>query len=108
MKKEIAMRWVEALRSGDYKQGTEQLRDKNNNFCCLGVLCNLHAQDHPEIAAVQKNQITYLGTYAFPRRTVYQWAGLKEGVGLRLASMNDDGRTFKQLARYIAANWEKL
>lgn len=40
MKKEIADKWVEALRSGRYKQCKSWLRD-NDGFCCLGVLCDI-------------------------------------------------------------------
>lgn len=39
MKKEWADKWVKALRSGEFKQGIGGLKDKNNNYCCLGVLC---------------------------------------------------------------------
>lgn len=35
------MKWTEALVSGDYKQGNQTLRDKNNKYCCLGVLCDI-------------------------------------------------------------------
>lgn len=42
MKKEIADKWVEALRSGKYKQGTRRLYDPpTNSYCCLGVLCEI-------------------------------------------------------------------
>lgn len=45
--KEFAEKWLEALRSGDYKQGIEELfhQDYNDSseiqesFCCLGVAC---------------------------------------------------------------------
>jgi hypothetical protein len=40
MNKEIKARWVEALRSGNYEQGRYNLR-QNNQFCCLGVLCDV-------------------------------------------------------------------
>ena len=34
--------WVEALRSGKYKQGRLALYDKHNeSYCCLGVLCKV-------------------------------------------------------------------
>lgn len=33
-------KWVDALRSGEYDQGTGQLR-KDGKFCCLGVLTDL-------------------------------------------------------------------
>ena len=43
MKKSIAMKWVEALRSGKYKQGTGELYNKEENaYCCLGVLCAIN------------------------------------------------------------------
>lgn len=41
MNPEIKQLWLDALRSGDYKQGTGQLRDYNDNYCCLGVLCDV-------------------------------------------------------------------
>ena len=45
MKIEIAKKWVRALRSGKYKQGTGVLEHVDNkgksSFCCLGVLCKI-------------------------------------------------------------------
>lgn len=41
MKKEIADKWVAALRSGKYKQGRQYLRTFEDNYCCLGVLCEI-------------------------------------------------------------------
>lgn len=40
MNEKIKKKWVDALRSGKYKQGREQLRD-GDKFCCLGVLCEV-------------------------------------------------------------------
>lgn len=34
-------KWVEALRSGKYQQGRGWLQDRENNFCCLGVLTDI-------------------------------------------------------------------
>lgn len=36
--------WIDALESGDYKQGREALRN-GDSFCCLGVLCDLYLKD---------------------------------------------------------------
>ena len=42
MIKELKQLWIDALRSGEFKQGKEQLRSANNTrFCCLGVLREL-------------------------------------------------------------------
>ncbi len=39
MKKKDAEKWVDALRSGKYKQGRDRLHSfYYNSFCCLGVL----------------------------------------------------------------------
>lgn len=38
----IKAKWLEALRSGDYRQGTGHLRSvSNDTYCCLGVLCDI-------------------------------------------------------------------
>lgn len=41
MKADVKERWVAALRSGEFKQGTGRLRDEVGGHCCLGVLCQL-------------------------------------------------------------------
>lgn len=37
----ITNKWIPALRSGEYEQGTGTLRTVENQFCCLGVACDL-------------------------------------------------------------------
>ena len=95
MKPEIKKIWVEALRSGDYKQGNEALRPSNDTFCCLGVLCNLHAQAHPELAATETNKHYYLDNDTFLPPMVMEWAGLNDTSGGRV--------TFKGETDWITA-----
>jgi hypothetical protein len=38
---DIKEKWLEALRSGRYQQGTKELRSLTNRFCCLGVLVDI-------------------------------------------------------------------
>jgi hypothetical protein len=45
MRLDIAKKWVEALRSGKYKRATHRLRANEDSFCCLGVLCDLYAEE---------------------------------------------------------------
>jgi hypothetical protein len=40
MDPKIKEKWIEALRSGKYEQGEGTL-NKDNKFCCLGVLCEV-------------------------------------------------------------------
>ncbi len=39
---ELKEKWLEALKSGNYKKGKNILyNDINNSYCCLGVLCDV-------------------------------------------------------------------
>lgn len=111
---EIAHRWANALRSGDYVKGTGALRTPANEFCCLGVLCNLHAQAHPDIAARQTDPEYYMGRSAVLPDPVRDWAGMKTDNGKiscstgSLAYLNDNGKTFEQLANIIERKWSLL
>lgn len=115
MKKAIADIWVKALRSGEYKQTTGELRGGLNtdSFCCLGVLCNLHAQTHPKFAAKQDDPGFYGGQSDVPPEIVMNWSGLKTELGefgseMSLAEMNDEGADFNKIADTIEKNWRKL
>lgn len=110
MKPEIKKLWVDALRSGEYKQAKHKLRTTKGSFCCLGVLCNLHAQAHPEIATEQKKATVYMGESQFLPLEVVNWAKLPSYGGARvtinstkmqLTAHNDDGRTFLEIADAI-------
>jgi hypothetical protein len=41
---ENTKKWVEALRSGKYKQ-TEHVLQDTNGYCCLGVACVVYEQE---------------------------------------------------------------
>lgn len=76
MKKEIKEKWLKALRSGKYKQGQHYLK-LGNNFCCLGVLCDLHRKEDPE-----KREWYSGGQYYYSEKDVLpeevaKWAGLE-------------------------------
>jgi hypothetical protein len=44
MDDKLKKRWIKALRSGKYKQGSGRLQE-DGKFCCLGVLCELMPKD---------------------------------------------------------------
>ena len=97
MNKEIAKSWVEALRSGEYTQGKNMLRYRDN-YCCLGVLCDL-AKVNWESGAD--------GTYRVEGSSIMIPSMILERVGLKwirardLAAMNDSGKTFSEIADEI-------
>jgi hypothetical protein len=109
MNPEIKSLWVAALRSGKYKQGRGTLRNEQEQFCCLGVLCNLHAQAHPEIAAKQKYSTEYLTCKCYLPDEVIKWSGVRYNGGIvsinrelkSLADHNDSRRTFEEIAKAI-------
>lgn len=41
----LKARWIEALLSGDYKQGKGVLRNNRDEYCCLGVLCDIMSDE---------------------------------------------------------------
>lgn len=121
MKRSIARKWAKALESGEYKQGQGQLR-KGDSFCCLAVLCNLHAEAHPEIAAQQKIKKKYLGETAFLPDEVMAWSDINSSDGTlptdiivrgiphgELTSLNDSAKlTFPEIAKVIRKHWKEL
>jgi hypothetical protein len=125
MKRSIAKLWTAALRSGDYKQGRSQLRNVRNEFCCLGVLCNLHAQAHPKIARAQYHPGQYLGCTTDLPLEVAEWAevrtfnategdvkiypGSKKAAAITAVDANDHFlMSFGEIADLIDANWKTI
>ena len=114
MKKKVKQLWVEAPRSGEYKQGANGLK-MDDTFCCLGVLCDLHAKEKNKQWAEPKYQnfASYLGMTAVLPPEVQKWAGLdranpvlkspKHGFDEELSILNDGGATFQQIADVIEA-----
>jgi len=110
MNPEVKKLWVEALRSGKYKQGKSRLR-RGGEYCCLGVLCDISGLGEWE-------GDDYVTTEAYGYRSadlppaVEKWAGLKDsfggqvsfnGIDRDLAYHNDVGRTFAEIADTIEA-----
>lgn len=103
---ENAKKWVEALRSGEYKQATKALR-RGNGYCCLGVACDLYAKE-TGIGWEQDFTLGYLflgGNLVLPER-VKNWLGLTNNQGAwgynsSLTEANDGGATFNEIADII-------
>lgn len=109
-------KWLQALESGEYEQGIEELHSIDDKFCCLGVACDLFM---PETRKVHGDGTCYSYSYC----TLGAPVELKEILGISgsygvidggwkgrstLASMNDKGWSFLKIARFIRANPEKV
>jgi hypothetical protein len=114
MPAELKTQWVEALRSGKYKQGTGGLYDPYlKTFCCLGVLEHCAMDGNVEII-VGGNYTSHKTRYkAMPSFEFYKEYGINfplfEETGhtaaTRLADMNDVAEMdFHSIADWIEKN----
>ena len=110
MNKDIKKKWVDALRSGEYKQGKGQLRNSKGEFCCLGVLCDLAVKEGIVKELAECDVFYYDGDTLTPPPSVKEWAGSDlecldiegEGEFEFYAELNDyDDLTFDQIADLI-------
>ncbi len=103
MNKEIKERWIKALNSGEYKQGTTFLNGPNG-YCCLGVLCDLAAKDGlGEWEGVYGSKTFISSSWNLPSM-VNEWAGYINGlVVAELMGLNDSDVPFTEIAKVIEA-----
>ena len=80
MKKNINDLWTKALRSDQYEQGTHCLKNENNEYCCLGVLCDLYRKEKnlEWQGDGRSNSIIFLDEEYYLPREVVEWSGLKD------------------------------
>jgi hypothetical protein len=105
MKKTVKEAWLKALRNGEYEQGRNRLFD-GKKFCCLGVLYDIAVDGYwkydgengwvPSIYRGDNFPETHLSDEG------YEDLGLKHEC--MLASMNDAGYNFDEIADWIEKN----
>jgi hypothetical protein len=106
MDPEIKAKWIEALRSGKYKQARMALR-RDDRFCCLGVLCDVAGATWEPFAG--EPCATFPGIETRCAEVLSDEAQNMLGLPFerheQLWHMNDDeGRSFDEIADYIEAN----
>ena len=103
MNKELLKRWVEALRSGKYKQGALYLcqYDEDGNavaFCCLGVLQNIEPRikgdDWGDELLDEDSLKEFLGVN-----------GKDRFIQSRYAGWNDEEMPFPEIADRLEKEW---
>lgn len=106
-----AKKLVKALRSGKYKQGQDWLRI-GNTFCCLGVACDLYRK---EFGTKWDKRDMFFGEDTVLPIEVQEWFGFSDEEGswskedhCSLISMNDMGKSFKEIADKIESEPEGL
>lgn len=110
-----AQLWVDALRSGKYKQCKNALR-VNDYYCCLGVLCDVAIKSGVAIEVAVghfHSPVEYDHSSTYTPKRAMEWIGLnsaqgKFGEANSLARMNDTDATFAQIAEAIEEHAEEL
>ena len=88
----LKVKWIEALRSGKYRQGHNLLHNAaNNTYCCLGVLLDVASITYSPDNGEKKRGDGYKKIRELVRG---------ENV-VHLAIMNDNGESFSKIADYI-------
>ena len=103
MNKQVKKKWLKALRSGEYEQTTNYLKN-DGAFCCLGILCDIHSKETKH----RWRQEHYFTEMRGLPHQVLKWAGLPDdryvcykGKHGQLGNANDMGLSFKQIANII-------
>lgn len=108
----LAKKWLKALRSGRYTQGFGCLRKKEDGldeFCCLGVLCDISG-----IGAWKNEEVrgaVYYEALGDARRnvlpdSVQAAVGISQNFMSELVALNDSGATFNTIAEQIEGRFE--
>jgi hypothetical protein len=105
--------WVEALRSGTYRQGTKRLRrrqegDSEDRYCCLGVLCDISNDGHWEYASSEFLYYYKMGDKSYDNVILPTEISRKYNITsvqeYSLIDLNDNGASFPEIALYIEEN----
>jgi hypothetical protein len=104
-------KWLEALRSGKYEQGTQYLRTIDDKFCCLGVACDLAGIPASRDAINLADQNYYLYDSYSQILPEFAQAYLSaqgssgdahpDGFACSLSQLNDTGKSFMEIADIV-------
>jgi hypothetical protein len=98
MNKTIKKKWVAALRSGKYKQGTGRLyQEKKNAFCCLGVLCRVEGMSLKSIRRRYLLPDEVIQTTEVDKISQDVLSRMNDGLG----EQHTGKKTFKTIANWI-------
>lgn len=98
-------KWIEALRSGKYKQGRGFLK-KDNCFCCLGVACEIFKEElNLEVTDDEydcSNDYLPLKVVKFLNLVSDSGANVDPNIDMTLVMLNDDmGMSFEEIANEL-------
>lgn len=98
MDKQLRDKWCLGLRSGEFEQGSGYLYlEDGNHYCCLGVLARQKGLSNDQ-----------LNGCAVMRKKIGGWIGDDRDGSKQatLEKMNDEGKSFSEIADWIEKNIE--
>ncbi len=116
---EIKQKLVEALRSGKYRQAAGALKkrvwvhdigEQQAGYCCLGVLCDVmgctwqelqHGTTHCSLPFIDDKDVSF---NEYLSDSMLEKVGLTDEQQKELARLNDEGRSFNDIAEHIERN----
>ncbi len=110
-------RWVRALRSGAYQQGSSYMRTADNKYCCLGVAMDLAiangvqctSPDWGQTASVPEAVNAWFGVQGQPHGLNQRLDGLSvEGTVPSPSNLNDHNVPFSVIADRIESTYGLL
>lgn len=117
--REFAEKWVAALRSGKYRQGSQKLGNSEKGYCCLGVAAKVCGSTD-DMLSNGNDVACYLkigGDYGakltrkifdqIPKELRGEEDKLKENLVAKLINLNDNKHySFPEIADWIEENVE--
>lgn len=100
---ELKKQWVDALRSGKYKQTKGTLHNLDDGgFCCIGVACVVWGISSAEYMGVELQKDSFENEGPLECYTAWQKRSGLKNVQSKLTKMNDSGNyTFNEIADWI-------
>jgi hypothetical protein len=123
LSRKMVLKWIRALKSGQYGKGTGKLvSDDGKKFCCLGVWADLHgctwierheakcegegfhdtAYDLIPVLPGKNMPPKYQRSRSFLKKRLA--FGLSEAIQEELATVNDDSKGFGKVIKFIEKN----
>lgn len=102
--------WIEALKSGRFRQTRRNLCNlQTNSYCALGLACEVYQKQHWDLKTEPvylfgRTYKAYDGQVYFIPEKVKIWLNLPQPVLERVIWMNDKGnKSFQEIADYLTA-----
>lgn len=104
MDPELKTKWVKALRSGKYKQGNGQLKLMGGEYCCLGLLCEIHPDGKWMNGIRPVYRFEGESAWAYLPNVLRERIGIDPFEEIDVAKLNDANKSFDEIADWIEEN----